>query len=75
MSRYKQQSHIVWECDYPIVWCPEYRFRILTGRFKDLGEHDIRMFCEWKGCDFDELNVNPVHIHLLVSIPPGISVS
>jgi REP element-mobilizing transposase RayT len=29
-----------------------------------LVEHDIRMFCEWKGCDVEELNVQPDHIHL-----------
>ncbi|MDD3555517.1 MAG: transposase [Proteiniphilum sp.] len=51
MSKYKQQSHVVWKCDYHVVWCPKYRFRILTGIVKDLVEHDIRMLCEWKGCD------------------------
>lgn len=48
MSKYKQQSHVVWKCDYHVVWCPKYRFRILTGIVKDLVEHDIRMLCEWK---------------------------
>ena len=51
MSKNKQESHVVWKCDYHVVWCPKYRFRILTGIVKDLVEHDIRMLCEWKGCD------------------------
>lgn len=75
MSKYNRQSHVVWKCDYHVVWCLKYRFRILTGIVKDLVEHDIRMLCEWKGCDIEELNVQPDHIHLLVSIPPRVSVS
>ena len=43
MSKYKQQSHVVWKCDYHIVWCPRYRFCILTGVVKDMVEHDIRI--------------------------------
>lgn len=57
------------------MWRPKYRFRILTGIVKDLVEHDVRMLCEWKDCDVEELNVQPDHIHLLVSIPSRASVS
>jgi putative transposase len=38
-------------------------------------EKDIRMLCEWKGCEVEELNVQEDHVHLMVSIPPKISVS
>ncbi|KAA6314303.1 hypothetical protein EZS27_035063 [termite gut metagenome] len=65
MSHYKQQSHVVWKCDYHIVWCPQYRFRILTGVVKDLVEEDIRMLCEWKGCEVEEMNVQADHIHFV----------
>jgi putative transposase len=75
MSKYKKLSHVVFKCDYHIVWVPKYRFRILKGIVKDLLDHDIRMLCEWKGCEVIELNVQEDHVHLLVSIPPKISVS
>ena len=75
MSHYKQQSHVVWKCDYHIFFCPKYRFQILTGVIKDLVEADIRMLCEWKGCEIEELSVQSDHIHMLVSIPPKVSVS
>ena len=42
---------------------------------KELVEHDIRILCEWKNCELEELNIQPDHIHLLVSIPPKMSVS
>jgi putative transposase len=75
MGTYKQQSHVVSQCNYHIVWCPKYRFRVLTGLVKDLVEHDIKMLCQWKGCEVEELSVQPDHIHMLVSIPPKVSVS
>ena len=75
MSKYKKQSHVVWKCDYHIVWTPKYRFRILTGAIKDLVEHDIRMLTKWKGCELVELSVQLDHIHLVVSIPPRVSIS
>jgi putative transposase len=75
MSKYKKQSHVVWKCDYHIVWTPKYRFRVLSGLVKELVEHDVRLLAEWKGCEVIELNVQPDHIHLVVSIPPKVSVS
>jgi putative transposase len=47
----------------------------LTGAIKEMVDHDIRMYCEWKGCEVEELNVQTDHVHLVVSIPPKISVS
>ena len=75
MSKYKKLSHVVYKCDYHIVWVPKYRFRILKDEIKELVEHDIKMLCEWKSCEVLELNVQSDHIHLVVSIPPKVSVS
>ena len=75
MSKYKKLSHVVYKCDYHIVWVPKYRFRILNGEIKKLVEEDIRMLCEWKKCEVQEMSVQNDHIHLVVSIPPKVSVS
>ena len=75
MSKYKKLSHVVYKCDYHIVWVPKYRFRILKGQVKTLIEEDIRILCEWKGCEIEEMSVQIDHIHLVVSIPPKVSVS
>ncbi len=75
MSKYKKQSHVVWKCDYHIVWTPKYRFRILTGIVKELIEKDIYMLCEWKSSEIVELNIQSDHIHLIVSVPPKVSIS
>jgi putative transposase len=74
-SKYRKLSHVVYKCDYHIVWTPKYRYRILFGEVKGLVEKDLRMLCEWKGVDIIEMNVQIDHIHLLCSIPPKVSVS
>ena len=75
MGKYKQQSHVIWQCTYHIVWCPKYRFRVLTGIVKDLVEHDMKMLADWKGSEVIELNVQPDHIHMVISVPPKLSIS
>jgi putative transposase len=75
MSKYRKLSHVVYKCDYHIVWVPKYRFRILTGEIKTLIEEDIKKLCEWKQCEIQEMSVQVDHIHIVVSIPPKVSVS
>ncbi len=47
----------------------------MKGAIKDLVDHDIRMLCEWKGCIVEELNIQEDQVHLLVSVPPKVSIS
>lgn len=47
----------------------------MKGAIKELVDHDIRMLCERKQCVVGELNVQDDHIHLLVSVPPKLSIS
>ncbi|TXK92722.1 hypothetical protein BMR11_18190 [Methylococcaceae bacterium CS5] len=32
MSRFRKLSHVVWHCEYHIVWVPKYRYRVLKDR-------------------------------------------
>jgi len=57
------------------VWVPKYRLRILTGEVKELVGKDIKSLCEWKECEIIELDVQSDHIHLLLSVPPKVSIS
>ena len=74
-SKYKKQSHVIYKCDYHIVWVPKYRYRILKGVIKELLTSDIKMLCEWKSCEVQELSIQEDHIHVLVSVPPKLSIS
>ena len=75
MSRFISVSHSIWHCHYHIVWTPKYRFRILTGEVGKEVEKCIRMFSNRQGAIIVELNVVSDHVHLLVKIPPKVSVS
>lgn len=68
-------SHTTWNCKYHIVFAPKYQRQVIYGKIKrDIGDI-IRKLCEWKGVEIIEAEACPNHIHMLVSIPPKISVS
>ena len=75
MRKYKKLSHVIYYHEYHIVWTPKYRFKILEGPFKGFVEESIVSLCEWKKVEILEMNVQKDHIHMIVSIPPKISVS
>ncbi|CAB3804620.1 hypothetical protein LMG28614_06039 [Paraburkholderia ultramafica] len=75
MSRFKRASHVIWHCQYHIVWVPKYRFRVLQGPVGKQVYKCVMVFSQQLGCEVVELNVQPDHVHLLVSIPPKLSVS
>ena len=75
MSKYKKLTHVIYKCDYHIVWVPKYRLRIMKGQIKDLLNEDIGMLCDWLGSEILELNIQEDHIHLVVSVPPKVSIS
>ena len=68
-------SHTRWNCKYHIVFAPKYRRQIIYGKIKnDIGKI-LRTLCERKGVEIIEAEACSDHIHMLVSIPPKISVS
>ena len=75
MSRFERLSHVIWHCQYHIVWVPKYRFRILTGEVGREVFHCIQSYGGRLGCTIVELNVQPDHVHLLVKVPPKQSIS
>ena len=68
-------SHTKWLCKYHIVFTPKYRRKIIYEKYRrDLGEI-LRSLCDWKGVEIIEGHMTPDHVHMLVSIPPKLSVS
>ena len=68
-------SHTKWNCKYHIVFAPKYRRQEVYGKIKvDIGQI-LRKLCEAKKVEILEAEACPDHIHMLVSIPPNISVS
>jgi len=75
MSRFRKLSQTIWHCQYHIVWVPKYRFRVLKGTIAEEVATCIRIFSEQLGCEIVEMNIQVDHVHLLVMVPPKVSVS
>jgi putative transposase len=75
MGKWRKSAHVVYQCGYHIVWCPQYRYRILKGDLAGFVEKSIRVLCESKKVDVLEASVQEDHVHLVVSIAPKVSVS
>ena len=68
-------SHTSWNCKYHIVFAPKYRRKVFYEQKRlEIGEI-LRELCRWKGVTILEAEVCPDHVHMLVEIPPKMSVS
>ncbi len=71
----KSSAHSRYRCQYHIVFASKYRRQIIYGQIKkDIGEI-LRKLCEQKGVEIIEAEACSDHIHMVVCIPPHISVS
>ena len=68
-------SHTKWNCKYHVVFAPKFRRKVFFGEKRAEIGQIVRQLCEWKGVNIREAEVCPDHIHMLVDIPPSISVS
>ena len=68
-------SHTKWNCKYHIVFAPKYRRKVFYQEKRAEVGKILRQLCEWKGVRLLEGEVCPDHVHILVEIPPKMSVS
>lgn len=75
MSEYIHNSHSVYCCDYHIVICTKYRRKVINKGFgtylKNKVYEVIRYYPQLR---IKEFNHEEDHIHILISIPPSMSV-
>lgn len=75
VNKLNSLAHTKWLCKYHIVFTPKYRRKLIYNQYRrDLREY-IRLLCKYKGVEIIEGHMMPDHVHLLVSIPPKLSVS
>ena len=75
MSDTNSLAHTTWNCKYHIVFAPKYRRKVFFGqKRKEIGAI-LRSLCEWKQVEIVEAEICPDHVHMLVKIPPKLSVS
>ena len=67
--------HTRWMCKYHIVFTPKYRRKIIYNKLRRDIVQIIKDLCKWKGIEIIEGKAMPDHIHILVKIPPKMSIS
>ena len=75
MSRLSKLTHVIWHCQYHIVWVPKCRYRVLEGKVGHEIGKSIRVYAGRLGCEVVELSIQPDHVHLLVKVPPKVAIS
>ena len=68
-------AHTKWNCKYHVVFAPKYRRKVFYEEKREDIRDILRTLCAWKDVEIIEGEVCPDHIHLLLSIPPKMSVS
>ena len=71
----KSLAHTKWNCKYHVVFAPKYRRKVFFQEKREDIRDILRTLCEWKGVEIIEAEACKDHIHMLVSIPPHISVA
>ena len=68
-------AHTTWNCKYHIVFAPKFRRKVAYGMFKQDIANILSTLCKRKGVEIIEAEIMPDHVHMLVKIPPSISVA
>lgn len=68
-------AHTKWLCKYHVVFTPKYRKKIIYNQCRASIQEIIKRLCKYKGVEILEGHMMSDHVHLLLSIPPKVSVS
>ena len=75
MKKYYRGAHTKHRHMFHIIWLPKYRKKVLSGRVKARVEELIRECASTNNWEIQELNVQLDHVHLMIQLPPSVSVS
>ena len=73
-NKTNELSHSKWVCKYHIVFTPKYRRKIIYNQYRESLREIIKLLCKYKGVEILEGHLMPDHVHLVLSIPPKLSV-
>ena len=74
--KFERLSHSIYECNYHIVFCPKYRYRIFKDDVAEYTRQQIyRLIQQKEKVAVLELNVQAEHVHVVLSIAPKYAVS
>ena len=74
--QFQKLAHSLYECKYHVVFCPKYRRRILRDEVAEYTRQQVYQLCRQKEqVEVLEVNIQPDHVHLVMSIAPKYAVS
>lgn len=71
----RKSSHAQYDVQIHLVWTTKYRYRVLVNKIAERAREIIRRECSSMGVEIIKGSVGKEHIHLLISIPPSLSIS
>ena len=75
MTNYRTGGHTVYDIKFHLVWITKYRYKILKGNIGQRLRILLKQGCEAKNIEIIKGHIAPDHVHILVSVPPSLSVS
>src|SRR5712691_95953 len=75
MSDYHHGSHTTFSIHLHIVWITKYRHKVLRGEVAQRVRALVREECQKAGVDILQGHISPDHGHVMVSIPPQVTIS
>jgi putative transposase len=73
-KKYKTTKHLVYSCQYHVIFCPKYRRKVLTGEIETRLKELILEKQEESGYEVLDMEIMPDHVHLLLDVNPMIGV-
>jgi putative transposase len=75
MSEYRRGTHSIFRIHVHIVWCTKYRKGVLRGEIGQRLRELAKQICSDMSVEILSGVVARDHVHMLVSLPPQVSVS
>ena len=75
MKDYRKSTHCIYDLKYHLVWITKYRKPVLSGEIGHRVRELVRLICASLDVEIIKGNIRQDHVHLLVSVPPTLSVS
>jgi putative transposase len=75
MKDYRKSTHCIYDLKYHLVWITKYRKPVLSGEIGRRVRELVRRICASLDVEIIKGNIRQDHVHLLVSVPPTLSVS
>jgi len=72
---YRSSNKTVFSAKYHVIWCPKYRRGVLRNRVEERLKEIVQQIVDEFAGVVIELEVMPDHVHLLVEIPPAVTLS